>query len=257
MKNAPVLQFSGIIPARYASSRFPGKPLVMIGNKPMIQRVYEQARSSLEMIYVATDDRRIFDAVSEFGGKAVMTSPDHLSGTDRCAEAVDKIDAETGRKTEIVINIQGDEPFIRPEQITLLMKCFTDESVEIATLIRKVGPGEDIFNHNQPKVILDSKNNAIYFSRSAIPYIMAKEKTDWSKNHVFYKHIGLYAYRTATLKQITLLPRSLLEISESLEQNRWIENGYRIRTALSEWENISIDTPDDLERAKLLFEQFF
>lgn len=257
MKNAPILQFSGIIPARYASSRFPGKPLVLIGNKPMIQRVYDQARQSLEMIYVATDDRRIFEAVSEFGGKAIMTSPDHLSGTDRCAEAVDKIDAETGRRTDIVINIQGDEPFIRPEQITLLMKCFTDESVELATLVRKVDPGEDIFNPNQPKVILDSKNNAIYFSRTAIPYIVVTEKTDWSKNHAFYKHIGLYAYRTETLKKITLLPRSLLEISESLEQNRWIENGYRIRTALSEWESISIDTPDDLERAKLLFEQFF
>jgi len=256
MKKDPLHKFAGIIPARYASSRFPGKPLVKIGNKSMIQRVYEVARETLEAVYVATDDKRIFDAVLNFGGKAIMTSPDHYSGTDRCAEAVSKIYLETGTKIDIVINIQGDEPFIKSEQIDLLMKCFSDETVEIATLIRKVEPGEDIFNPNQPKVILNSKGDAIYFSRAAIPFIRDAEKNEWSGKHDFYKHIGLYAYRTETLKKITLLPRSSLEISESLEQNRWLENGYRIRTAVTLWESISIDTPDDLEKAKILLKHF-
>jgi 3-deoxy-manno-octulosonate cytidylyltransferase (CMP-KDO synthetase) len=209
------------------------------------------------MVWVATDDKRIFDAVLNFGGKAIMTSPDHLSGTDRCAEAVTKINSEEDRKTDVVINIQGDEPFIKPEQIALLMQCFNDETVEIATLVRKVEAGEDIFNPNQPKVILNIKGDAIYFSRAAIPFIRDTEKTDWSKKHVFYKHPGLYAYKTETLKKITLLKRSPLEISESLEQNRWIENGYLIRTAVTTWESIGIDTPDDLEKAKLLLEHFF
>jgi 3-deoxy-D-manno-octulosonate cytidylyltransferase len=257
MKKDPHLQFAGIIPARYASSRFPGKPLVLIGNKPMIQRVYDQARKTLEMVWVATDDKRIFDAVLDFGGKAIMTSTDHLSGTDRCAEAVTKINRETTQKIDIVINIQGDEPFIKPEQINLLMKCFIDVTVELATLVRKVEPGEDIFNPNQPKVILDLKGDAIYFSRAAIPYMRDTEMSNWSKNHVFYKHIGMYAYRSETLKKITLLSRSPLEISESLEQNRWIENGYRIRTAITTWESIGIDTPDDLKKAKLLLKHFF
>ena len=256
MKIDPIVQYAGIIPARYASSRLPGKPLVMIGNKPMIQRVYDQARKTLDMVYVATDDKRIFEAVLNFGGSAVMTSPDHLSGTDRCAEAVTKIKNETGKKIDVVINIQGDEPFIKPEQINLLMKCFVDETVELATLIRRVEPGEDIFNPNQPKVIINSEGDAIYFSRATIPFIRDVEKSEWSKKHDFYKHIGLYAYRTETLKKITSLSRSSLEISESLEQNRWIENGYRIRTAVTKWESISIDTPDDLEKAKLLLEHF-
>jgi 3-deoxy-manno-octulosonate cytidylyltransferase (CMP-KDO synthetase) len=256
MKKDSLPQFAGIIPARYASSRFPGKPLVLIGNKPMIQRVYEQARKALDIVWIATDDKRIFDAVTDFGGKAIMTSPNHLNGTDRCAEAVTKINSESGKKIDIVINIQGDEPFINPEQINLVMQCFTDKTVELATLVRKVEPGEDIFNPNQPKVILNSKGDAIYFSRAAIPYIRDTEKTEWSKNHVFYKHIGLYAYRSEALKKITLLARSPLEISESLEQNRWIENDYRIRTAVTKWESISIDTPDDLEKAKLLLEHF-
>jgi 3-deoxy-manno-octulosonate cytidylyltransferase (CMP-KDO synthetase) len=257
MKKDPLLQFAGIIPARYASSRFPGKPLVLIGNKPMIQRVYDQASKSLEMVWVATDDKRIFDAVSDFGGKAVMTSPNHLSGTDRCAEAVTKISQETGKTIDVVINIQGDEPFIKPEQITLLINCFDDETVELATLIRKVEPGEEIFNPNQPKVIINSNGDAIYFSRAAIPYVRDSEKNDWSKKHIFYKHPGLYAYKTETLKKITLLPRSSLEISESLEQNRWIENGYLIRTAVTQWESIGIDTPGDLEKAKSLLKHFF
>ena len=257
MKKERILQFAGIIPARFASSRFQGKPLAMIGNKPMIQRVYDQASKALDTVYVATDDQRIFEAVSAFGGKTVMTSPNHLSGTDRCAEAVNRINDDIGRKIDIVINIQGDEPFIKPEQINLLKECFTDNSVEIATLIRKVEPGEDIFNPNQPKVILNSKGDAIYFSRAAIPFIRDAEKNNWSKNHNFYKHIGLYAYKAETLKKITLLSCSSLEIAESLEQNRWIENGFRIRTALTTWENLGIDTPEDLDKAKLLIDNFF
>jgi 3-deoxy-D-manno-octulosonate cytidylyltransferase len=253
----PILQFAGIIPARYASSRFQGKPLVLIGNKPMIQRVYEQASKALGIVYVATDDKRIFEAVVAFGGKAIMTSPDHMSGTDRCSEAVTTIMDETGRNIDVVINIQGDEPFIKPEQISLLMACFDDETVELATLVRETVPGEDLFKPNQPKVILNSKKDAIYFSRAAIPFIRDTEMSNWSENHIFYKHLGLYAYRTETLKKITKLARSPLEIAESLEQNRWIENGFSIRTAVTSWESIGIDTPDDLEKAKKLLEHFF
>jgi len=252
MRKAPGYQFAGIIPARYASTRFPGKPLVMIGNKPMVERVYEQALKSLTMVFVATDDERIFEAVGKFGGKAVMTSPEHFSGTDRCAEAVDKIMKEIGEKIDVVINIQGDEPFIQPEQIDLLKLCFNDKTVQIATLIRKAAAGEDIFNPNQPKVILDNDGNAIYFSRAAIPYIRDYEGQEWSARHVYYKHIGLYAYKTEVLKKITKLQRSFLEKAESLEQNRWIENGFKIRCATTEWESFGIDTPEDLKRAATL-----
>jgi 3-deoxy-manno-octulosonate cytidylyltransferase (CMP-KDO synthetase) len=250
-------KFVGIIPARYESSRFPGKPLVMIGDKTMISRVCDQASRSLENVYVATDDERIFDSVVNAGGKAVMTSSAHQSGTDRCAEAVDLIMKETGLRIDIVINIQGDEPFIQPEQIDLLKLCFCCAGTEIATLVRKCEPGEDIFNPNQPKVILDSAGNAIYFSRSVIPYMRDLKQEEWTAKHVFYKHIGLYAYTTGALKKITALRRSPLEIAESLEQNRWIENGYRIKTAVTRWESIGIDTPDDLEKAKLLIQRFF
>jgi len=256
MKEYNQHKFAGIIPARYASSRFPGKPLALVGNRPMIQRVYEQASKSLDLVYVATDDRRIYNTVLEFGGKAVMTSPDHLSGTDRIAEAVIHILEETGTTINVAVNIQGDEPFIRPEQIDLLKDCFSDETVEIATLIRKADNGEDIFNPNQPKVIINSKGDAIYFSRAAIPWYRDAEQKDWSCKHVYYKHIGLYAYRTDTLNKITLLARSPLEIAESLEQNRWIENGFRIRTAITKWESIGIDTPEDLEKAKELLKHF-
>jgi 3-deoxy-manno-octulosonate cytidylyltransferase (CMP-KDO synthetase) len=255
MKADQINNFAGIIPARYGSSRFPGKPLALIGNIPMIQRVYEQASKSLDLVYVATDDLRIYNTVISFGGKAVMTSSNHLSGTDRCAEAVTKIIAETGSPIGVVINIQGDEPFIKPEQIELLKKCFLGKEVKIATLVRQTDPGEDIFNPNQPKVILTTEGDAIYFSRAAIPFIRDSDISTWSKTHVYYKHIGLYGYRTETLKKITQLPRSTLEISESLEQNRWIENGYKIRTAKTIWETIGIDTPSDLEKARHILDQ--
>jgi 3-deoxy-manno-octulosonate cytidylyltransferase (CMP-KDO synthetase) len=247
--------FAGIIPARYASSRFPGKPLVNIGGKPMIQRVHEQASRSLDTVYVATDDARIYDAVLNFGGKAIMTSADHQSGTDRCAEAIAIITKEDGIKADIVVNIQGDEPFIKPEQIDLLISCFADKSVGIATLVRKVEKGEDITNPNHPKVVLDLSGNALYFSRAIIPYIRDAELSKWTLLHPYFKHIGLYAYRTEILNRIPLLPRSPLEKAESLEQNRWLENGYSIRTAITEWESLCIDTPEDLEKANKIFDQ--
>ena len=249
-------QFAGIIPARYASKRFPGKPLALIGDKTMVHRVYEQVQGSVDTLFVATDDKRICDEVVKFGGKSIMTSSDHMTGTDRCAEAVDEIMKQTGKEIDIVINIQGDEPFIKPEQIELLKTCFTDKEVQIATLIRKINPGEDIFNPNQPKVILDSEGNAIYFSRAAIPFFRDAGPEEWSNRHIYYKHIGLYAYRTDILKSITKLPVSLLEKAESLEQNRWIENGYKIKTALTEWESIGIDTPGDIRLAMDYLERF-
>jgi 3-deoxy-manno-octulosonate cytidylyltransferase (CMP-KDO synthetase) len=249
MKKEFGYQFIAIIPARYASSRFPGKPLVSIAGKTMIQRVYEQAMKAVDLVYVATEDERIYSSVKDFGGNAVMTSSRHKSGTDRCAEAVGLISSSTGTRIDIVLNIQGDEPFIRPEQINLLKSCFTSKKAEIATLVRKTLPGEDIFNPNHPKVILDSEGNAIYFSRAVIPFYRDTEPDKWSEKHVFLKHIGLYGYSTDTLKIITKLPRSPLEIAESLEQNRWIQNGFKIRTAVTEWESISIDTPEDLKRA--------
>ena len=185
-----------------------------------------------------------------------MTSPDHPSGTDRCAEAVGKIMAETGIMVDVVVNVQGDEPFIKPEQIDLLKSCFEDKNTGIATLVRKTSPGEDIFNPNQPKVILDFEGNAIYFSRAAIPFVRDSDLSEWTEKHVFCKHLGMYAYRTDTLKKITKLPRSPLEKAESLEQNRWIENGYRIRCAVTIWESFGIDTPEDLAKAIRLNDHF-
>jgi 3-deoxy-manno-octulosonate cytidylyltransferase (CMP-KDO synthetase) len=249
-------RFTGIIPARYASTRFPGKALADIGGKSMIQRVYEQSCKALPVVFVATDDNRIINAVLSFGGKAIMTSPHHRSGTDRCSEAVDKIEAETGNQLDVVINIQGDEPFIKPDQIKLLMSCFSDESVEIATLIRKVEDGEDLFNPNEPKVVISSSGDALYFSRSTIPYFRDADRSEWAYKHTYYKHPGIYAYKKLTLKKITMLHRSPLEITESLEQNRWIENNYKIRTAITNWDSIGIDTPEDIEKAKEILKNF-
>lgn len=256
MKTLYGYHFAGIIPARYSSSRFPGKPLAMIGDRTMIQRVYEQASGSLDLVYVATDHPEIYETVTKFGGKALMTSPEHQSGTDRCAEAVNILTKQKGLKIDIVINIQGDEPFIRPEQIELLASCFSDKSVELATLVRKVRQEEDISNPNHPKVILDISGNAIYFSRAVIPYVRNAEFSRWPKIHTYYLHIGLYAYKANVLSRITSLPQSQLEKSESLEQNRWVENGFKIRTAITEWESLCIDTPDDLDLAIKLLNEF-
>lgn len=237
----------GIIPARYASTRFPGKPLVDIAGKSMIQRVYEQSKKcySLQEVVVATDDHRIFNHVQEFGGKAVMTDSSHQSGTDRCAEV-----ATLHPEYNIIINIQGDEPYIDPEQITKVVTCFSAPEAQIATLIKKVSTAEELHNANSPKVIISKQQEAIYFSRSPLPYIRGQEPEHWLSHFTYFKHIGIYGYRADVLQQITHLPVSNLEKAESLEQLRWVENGYRIRVAETELETFAIDTPEDLERVK-------
>lgn len=243
-------EFLAIIPARYASRRFPGKPLVLINGKIMVQRVYEQASKVFSQVYVATDDERILKAVEAFGGKVVMTLKKHTSGTDRCAEAADKIFQKTGANFDIVVNIQGDEPFIQVEQLNEIKKCFNSKRTQIATLVKPINNRDDITNPNKPKVVISKKNEAIYFSRSPIPFVRGKNQTNWIKKHLFYKHIGLYAYRYDVLKKITLLPQGILERAESLEQLRWLENGYKIKVAYTEYESLSVDTPKDLEKIK-------
>jgi len=242
-------RFIGIIPARYASSRFPGKPLVEIGGKSMIQRVYEQVSNVLDCVYVATDDDRIFRSVEAFGGKAIMTSDKHKSGTDRCFEAYQK--SNSGK--EIIINIQGDEPFIQPSQIETICACFDNKDTQIATLVKPFTEADDeqaLFNPNSPKVVVNKNMEAMYFSRSVIPYKRGEETGNWLKCHNYYKHIGLYAYSGDVLKEITQLPQSSLELAESLEQLRWLENGLRIKVGITNVETIGIDTPDDLKRAE-------
>ena len=222
------MKFIGIIPARYASTRFPGKPLADMKGKPMIQRVYEQVEGVLDAVCVATDDERIAAAVRAFGGQAVMTSDQHRSGTDRCYEAYQKVGAG-------------------------LKRCFDDPATEIATLVKPFDPNGDfestLFNPNSPKVVFNKRMEALYFSRSIIPYIRGEQYTEWLKTHTFYKHIGLYAYRAETLREITALPQSELEKAESLEQLRWLENGYRIKVGITHQETIGIDTPEDMARA--------
>ena len=245
------LKFAGIIPARFASTRFPGKPLALIGGKTMIQRVYEKASSVLKHVYVATDDERIANAVKEFGGNVIITSPNHQSGTDRCYEAL----CNTGEKFDVVINIQGDEPFIDPTQIKALMDCFDDSQTQIATMAKKISPKDGMAyleNPNHPKLVVNSKDEAMYFSRSVIPYLRGTYKNEWLSKHVYLKHLGIYAYRADILAQITSLTPSTLELAESLEQLRWIENGFRIKICYTDIETIGIDTPEDLEKANLL-----
>jgi len=243
-----MMKFLGIIPARYASTRFPGKPLADLMGKPMIQWVYERVAGLLDRVVVATDDERILNAVRKRGGEALLTSPDHPSGTDRCLEAYLKLRTDY----EVIINIQGDEPFIHPSQIELLKTAFQNPDTGIATLVKPFSSDDDfenLFNPNTPKVLLNSKGQAIYFSRSVIPYIRGKHHSEWLKSHVFYKHIGIYAYKPQILKEITSLPPSVLEKAESLEQLRWIENGYVIQAMITNEETIGIDTPEDLEKA--------
>lgn len=240
------MKILGIIPARYDSTRFPGKPLIDIKGKTMIRRVYEQAVKAFENVYVATDDERIFSHVISFNGNVVMTSRDHKSGTDRCAEAVLQISKEKNVTFDIIINIQGDEPFILPSQLQLLVSCFDDSNVQIATLVKQISNSEEIFDPNKPKVVLDSCNRAVYFSRSPIPFLRNFPQNEWLGKCVFYKHIGLYAYRNETLMEITKISPSALETAESLEQLRWIENGYYIGVKVTEEETFSVDTPGDL-----------
>ena len=240
------MKFIGLIPARYASTRFPGKPLALLNGKPVIQHVYEQAAKVLDAVYVATDDERIYNKVLAFGGKAVMTSTEHHSGTDRIEEALEKV----GGDFDIVVNIQGDEPFIAQSQIETLCQCFVDKATQIATLGKPFECIEAAENPNSPKIVVDNRGYALYFSRSIIPFVRGTERQDWLSKYPFLKHLGIYAYRANVLKEITKLPQSSLELAESLEQLRWLQNGYRIKVGLTDVETVGIDTPDDLQRAE-------
>ena len=253
------MKFTAVIPARYASTRFPGKPLAMLGGKTVIQRVYEQAASVLSEVYVATDDERILSAVEAFGGYAVMTRTDHQSGTDRIEEAIEKIE-ESGKWKEerdemVIINIQGDEPFIQPSQIKTLMALFDDPQTQIGTLGKRFESMEAVSNPNSPKIVTDHRGFALYFSRSVIPFIRGVETDEWLSHYPFLKHLGVYAYRREVLAEVTRLPQGQLEKAESLEQLRWLENGYRIRVGLTDVETVGIDTPADLERAEQFLAQ--
>lgn len=239
------LNIIAVIPARYASTRFPGKPLVDIKGKPMIQRVYEQVQqvSAISKIVVATDDARIEQVVKSFGGNVVQTDANHPSGTDRCWEAYQKL----GEQADFIINVQGDEPFIQPEQIELLIQQL-NPTIELATLIKKIEDPTLLMNPNSVKAVVNLKNEALYFSRHPVPYLRGKDSNEWLQHHTYYKHIGMYAYRTDVLEKITLLKPSPLELCESLEQLRWLENGYKIQTSITPLETIGIDSPEDLER---------
>lgn len=239
-------RFVGIIPARYASTRFPGKPLAILGGKTVIERVYTQVADALDDAYVATDDTRIFDTVTGFGGKAVMTRTDHKSGTDRIEEAVEKI----GGQWDVVVNVQGDEPFIQRSQIDTLCRCFDDEDTQIATLGKPFDNMEAVDNPNSPKIVTDLRGYALYFSRSVIPYVRGAEHDAWMGHYPYLKHLGIYAYRREVLEAVTRLPQSPLELAESLEQLRWLQHGYKIKVGTTDVETIGIDTPDDLARAE-------
>lgn len=240
------MKFIGIIPARYASTRFPGKPLAMLGGKPVIQHVYEKVAKSLEAAYVATDDERIFNTVKSFGGNVVMTRKDHKSGTDRIEEAIEKI----GGDWDVVVNVQGDEPFVAKSQLDTICHCFDDASTQIATLGKPFTSMEAVENPNSPKIVVDNQGFAMYFSRSVIPFVRGKEKAEWLLHYPFLKHLGIYAYRKEVLKEITQLPQSSLELAESLEQLRWLQNGYKIKVGTTDVETVGIDTPEDLQRAE-------
>lgn len=240
------MKFMAIIPARYASTRYPGKPLAILGGKTVIQRVYEQVKSVLNDVYVATDDDRIYNTVTDFGGKAVMTRADHKSGTDRIEEAAEKI----GLDADVIINVQGDEPFIQPSQIKTLMQLFDAPETQIGTLGKPFESIDAVENPNSPKIVTDNRGFALYFSRSIIPYIRGKERDSWFGEYPFLKHLGVYAYRREVLAEVTKLPMSSLEKAESLEQLRWLQNGYRIRVGLTDIETVGIDTPEDLTRAE-------
>lgn len=240
------MKFIGIIPARYASTRFPGKPLALLGGKPVIQHVYEKVAAVLEAAYVATDDERIYDVVKSFGGQVVMTRTDHKSGTDRIEEAIEKI----GGEWDVVVNVQGDEPFVAKSQLDTICHCFDDPTTQIATLGKPFESMEALQNPNSPKIVVDNMGFAMYFSRSVIPYVRGKEKSSWLTHYPFLKHLGIYAYRKDVLRQVTQLPQSSLEIAESLEQLRWLQNGFKIKVGTTDVETVGIDTPQDLERAE-------
>lgn len=246
LKEQDMTKFIAIIPARYASTRFPGKPLARLGGRPVIQHVYEKAVAALGEAYVATDDKRIAEVVEQFGGRAVMTRADHKSGTDRIEEAAENI----GTDADVIINIQGDEPFVDASQLRMLQSLFYHEETQIGTLGKRFDTIEAVMNPNSPKIVTDKQGFALYFSRSVIPFVRGKEQQEWLLHYPYLKHLGLYAYRREVLREITQLPQSPLEQAESLEQLRWLENGYRIRVGLTDVETVGIDTPADLERAE-------
>lgn len=239
-----------IIPSRYGSSRFPGKPLADIAGKSMVRRVYEQAKKAFEDVCVATDDLRIVAEVESFGGVAIMTSSHHQSGTDRCFEAYTRYAGLfPDRKVDIVMNIQGDEPLIDPEQLKSLEKAFEgDSEVYLGTMAKRIDSPEELFNPNTPKVIMDKDGYALYFSRSTIPYLREVPQDEWHTKHAYYKHIGLYAYKPETLKKICSMERSTLEKCESLEQLRWLENGLKIKVIETTSTTFAVDTPEDLAK---------
>lgn len=254
--NLKTMNFVGIIPARYESSRLPGKPLADLGGKPMIIRVYEQVKKVLPDIVVATDDRRVESVVEEYGGVAMMTEATHKSGTDRCGEAASKL-ISSRKQLDVVINIQGDEPFISEEHIKLLMKSYDDPRVDIATLANPIKLNADIFDPNIVKVITNKDGFAMYFSRSPIPFLRKTDHDEWSKQFHYLKHVGIYAYKYKVLQEITNLPQSSLELAEMLEQNRWLENSYKIKVSKTDIESFGIDTPEDLEKAKKYLSEFY
>jgi len=237
----------GIIPARYNSTRFPGKPLAMIKGKTMIRRVCEQAwKSKLDAVVVATDDVRIADEVMGFGGQYVLTDPNHRSGTDRCREALDLLE----NQYDAVINIQGDEPFIDPKQIDLLIDLISRDDTLLASVAKKIEEEEELFSPNAVKVVMDNDGKALYFSRNPIPFMRNAERSEWLDKGVFYKHVGIYAYKADVLRQVAQMQPTALELAESLEQLRWLENGLPIHMAVIDADGISVDTPDDLRRAE-------
>jgi 3-deoxy-manno-octulosonate cytidylyltransferase (CMP-KDO synthetase) len=238
-----------VIPARFNSTRFPGKPLADLGGKPVIQWVYEHACEVFNTVIVATDDIRISEAIGKFGGKVVMTLASHQSGTERCAEAVRIAEEQFAATFDAVVNIQGDEPFIQPSQLKLVEACIARPDAQIATLVRPLLDRQELFDPNKPKVVLNRKGEAIYFSRSVIPYIRGIDAPDWPDHHNYFIHIGLYAFRRDILDAITILEGAPLETAESLEQLRWIENGYRISVEITDFESFGIDTPEDLAKA--------
>jgi 3-deoxy-manno-octulosonate cytidylyltransferase (CMP-KDO synthetase) len=243
------MKILGVIPARYASSRFPGKPLADLLGKSMVHRVYLQCKKAKQLseIVVATDHQEIYDHVVGFGGMACLTSDQHPSGTDRCYEAMQK----QSKSFDFIINVQGDEPFIDPQQIDLLCSSL-DHTTELATLIQKIRTLDQLLSPNEAKVVLNKKRDALYFSRSPIPFVQKEDTKDWLTHTTFYRHVGLYAYREDILQRITQLPVSRLEKAESLEQLRWIENGFVIKTVETDVEEgICIDTPEDLEKARI------
>jgi len=245
-----VTEFLGIIPARYASTRFPGKPLAMLGEKPMIQWVYERATSLFDHLVVATDDKRIFQAVENFGGKVLMTSPKHSSGTERCAEAAELYERESGKRFSYVVNIQGDEPLIQVGQLQTLISCFRTPGTGIATLIREMTKREELDNPHVVKVVVDQSFRALYFSRAPIPFARTNQREGDPGDIPYYTHIGLYAFQREILEQVVQLSPSALEVAESLEQLRWMEHGFTIRTAVTDLPSIGVDTPEDLERIR-------